>query len=286
MAPSMLRFGRQVLWPSTLASQWYCELKTHLEHAHPEVATRWSAIHDGEAAHDAVASVGVPTPTEVIESYLKTGKSVQVFEWILEAERAGILVRGKPDLIDVSKRKARVAYELKFSRSDSIWPSQEVQAKIYGWLLHANGFATDQLVTAIVLFPPLAREGDLRSLGATKPAAVERLATDGMLDALAKRIQQERSRLLKSGDKVSLFAHEDATIQLARYDHDDAQSKLDWALEYWRSARDPLPVTRMPGKCRARPMNAADLCSTALAPPGDWFQIERDETQVIVTRTH
>lgn len=285
MRRPVLRFGREVLWPSTIASQWYCELKTHLEHEHPEVELRFQAMDDGENAHAAVASVATPTPTEVIEANLQSGKAVEVFEWILEARRGDVLIRGKPDLIDVAKRQARVAYELKFSRSDKVWPSQEIQAKLYGWLLQENGFDTSELTTAIVLFPPIAREADLRGLGATKAAALEILAADGMLDALIKRVKRERARLLKTGDDVTMIAHEGTTIQLARYDHEAAVKKLDWALQYWRGEREPLPVTRSPGKCSACPMNAASLCPRPLTDAADYFHVTRSQKRVIVTRT-
>lgn len=279
-----LRHGLETLWPSVIADQWYCELKTHLKYEHPELEFKFAALDDGGDGHAAIASIGVPTPADVIEADLAAGKPVEVFEWILEGEVDGVKIRGKPDLIDVAKREARLVYEFKFSRSDKFWPSYDVQAWIYALLLGANGFAVDKAVTAIVLFPSFSVGGGLDEAARGKAAIVQSMATDGTLAEIVDECKRGRTALLQSGATTRLLEFDECKVRLQRFDAAKATEKIRWAWGYWTGEREPLPVTKTPGKCRACPMNAAKLCNSALAPPHDSFSVRRNRGRITVTR--
>ena len=279
----VLRHGRALLWPSTIAGQWYCELKTHLEHAHPELLVDAAALDDGTEGHGALAGAGVPATPVEIAAAVAAGEEVQAFEWLLEGAHGGVPIRGKPDLVDAAGGAARLVYEFKFSRSDRVWPSQHVQARVYGRLLELAGLDVRDLVTVIVLFPPLPRDLADDPLRA-REAAVARLADAGTLDDVERLARHGRDEILRHGHEELTLRRQDFRLGLARYDPRLAQANLDWALAYWRGEREPVANAGIPGKCRACPVNAAGLCADALAPASGDFEVRREPEGIRVRR--
>lgn len=273
----VLRHGLEVLWPSKIAGQWYCELKTHLEHAHPELEVASDALEDGEAAHEALAAGAEPVTDDQIRAAIEAGAEMRVFEWALEAEHAGVRIRGKPDMLDIAGTRARLLYEFKFSRSSGIWPTYHAQARVYGQMLAAAGLDTEELVTAVAVFRPLARDE-------RRAEAVARLAEGGVLDELERVARMGREEMLAHDLQELTLRRQDFRIGLARFDPRLAAANLDWALAYWRGAREPVATFATAGKCRACPVNAADLCAEALAPASPALRVERDGALLRVRR--
>jgi hypothetical protein len=108
---------------------------------------------------------------------------------------------------------------------------------------------------------------------------------DGSLHKIYQRCEQARTSLLASRAKTQTVESEGWKAFLFRYDSDKATKDLGWALEYWLSQREPVPVKRYPRKCFACPLNAVALCEHALQAPDATFQVlRRPDGRVFVHR--
>lgn len=259
--PVKLRHDLAGLWPSQIASQWYCEIKTHLAHTHPDAMLADArATAEGDAGHDALAAVGVPIEDEDVRQALATGEPMRVFEMGLEAKFDGVSIRGRADMVDVAANAARMVYEFKFSRSTGVWPSYHAQLSTYGLMLHALGIDTAALVTAAVVFPRHPEDD-------TRADALARLAAGGVLGEVERLSHMGRDEILAHGLEALTLRRQDYRIGLRRFDRTRASADMRWALQYWRGERAPVATDASVGKCRACPANAARLCGEALAPP-------------------
>ena len=92
-----LRHGLEVLWPSELADQFYCEYKVDLKQLHPEVQIDTPALELGEASHAALMSHAEPVTPAEIEQSVRAGKKLAICEWALEGHFHGVPIRGRPD---------------------------------------------------------------------------------------------------------------------------------------------------------------------------------------------
>src|SRR5262249_46461388 len=136
-----LRHGLEVLWPSKLADQFYCEYKVHLKQTHPEVEVQFAALEVGAAGHEGLARVARPGTAVQVEEAIQQGKRLALCEWTLEAEFQGVRLRGRPDYLAFQGKNALLVLEFKFGRFSRPFRSQEVQAEVYGLLAERTGFA-------------------------------------------------------------------------------------------------------------------------------------------------
>jgi len=152
-----LRHGLEVLWPSELADQYYCEYKVHLKHTHPEVEVESPALEVGTAGHEGLASVAQPISRAEIAEAIRTGKRLALCEWTLEGEVEQVRLRGRPDYLAFEGTNAELVLEFKFARFQRPFRSQEVQAAVYGLLAEKMGFSCEGLCYGIVRLPPQPR---------------------------------------------------------------------------------------------------------------------------------
>jgi len=281
-----LRHGLEVLWPSELADQYYCEYKVHLKHTHPEVEVESPALEVGTAGHEGLASVAQPISRAEIAEAIRTGKRLALCEWTLEGEVEQVRLRGRPDYLAFEGTNAELVLEFKFARFQRPFRSQEVQAAVYGLLAEKMGFSCEGLCYGIVRLPPQPRGGP-RDFAERKEALLRQLNERGTLFDIHARCAEGRRRLLASGLQRLILEGEGWTAFLYRYDRAKAEADVSWTLKYWRGERGPLPETRMARKCFACPFNAAGLCEYALDRPDPLFRVTRSpEGTLTVVREH
>ena len=165
--------------------------------------------------------------------------------------------------------------DFKFSGAKVPFRDQEVQAEIYALLTQNMEFTTEHLCFGIVLFPPARSGNGFRDAALTKAAMLQRFDADGTLHKISEGCEQARVALVEGGAKTRIVQSEGWKAFLFRYDQKKAEKDLAWALEYWLSKRDPIPVKRRPLKCFACPLNAAVLCEHALQQPDPGFEVQR-----------
>lgn len=250
MPSSFLRHSRALLAVSTLSQQWYCEKKVDLSMQYPEVEPTSPAMEIGTAGHHRLEEGAVPITPEEIHSALDRGERLTLFEFPLEGRWEGIPIWGRPDLIHFEGRSARLLIEFKFSRRSTLFPSQQTQTHLYGWLLRQNRFDVDALVCAVAIFPS--------TLPHTKLLPVD---LTGKLLEVTERL---RAKTLQSA--VPITRQEPSfTLHLFSFRPERAARDLGWAVDYWRGKREPEPSASV-NKCRICRYNSEALCDQALSP--------------------
>ena len=270
-----LRHGLNYLWPSEIAEQYYCEYKVHLKRLHPEVRVDLPPLELGEVCHTALVSQAQPVSAAEVEQAIRTGKKLTICERELEGHFRGVRIRGRPDFFAFEGKKALLLLDFKFSGAKEPFRDQEVQAEIYALLTQSMEFATEQLCFGIVLFPPAGSGNGLRDAALTKAALLHHFNADGTLHKISEYCEQARLALVAGGSKTRTVQSEGWKAFLFRYDQKKAEKDLAWALEYWLSKREPIPVKCRPRKCFACPLNAAALCEHALQQPDPGFEVKR-----------
>ena len=92
-------------------------------------------------------------------------------------------------------------------------------------MLKSIGFDTEKLLYAIVVSDQRAR--------------VDPNLKDNVFDAV-----------MKNGLKKAILLIENAVIYLNKFDEKEAESRLEWAMEFWKGQRESISTTN-PNKCRS-----------------------------------
>ena len=145
-------------------------------------------------------------------------------EWLLLAKYKELVLVGKPDSVFFENGFPLIVFEYKFSRSKRAYPSYYVQAGFYGILLKSIGFDTEKLFYAIVVADRRAKE-----------------------DANLK--ERVFDSIRKNGLKKAILTTEKAVIYLDKFDPQEAESSLDWAIQFWKNKREAIPTSNT-NKCR------------------------------------
>lgn len=243
-----IRHQQPFLPVSILAQQWYCEKKVDLAMRYPGTEERSSEMEAGTAGHDQLESGSVPISKERLESGLSRGERFTLFELPLEGSWEEIAIWGRPDLVRLEGRSARLVVEFKFSRRQELFPSQQTQATLYAWLLQQNGFEVDQLLCAVVIFHP--------AHVPSRPLPSE------SLDPLLESIEILRPRAFRSR-AGSIHRYGSPTLHLFPYLPLLAKERLRWAAAYWQEKREPVSSASK-AKCRICIYSARGLCEAAL----------------------
>src|SRR5262245_6574478 len=119
-----LRYGLACLWPSEMASQFYCEYKVHLQRSHPEVIVELPALEWGELSHTGLVSVAKPITQDEIAKAIRDGKELAICEWTLEGRFRDAPIRGRPDFFAFHGKKARMLLDFKFTGLDRPFKDQ------------------------------------------------------------------------------------------------------------------------------------------------------------------
>ena len=227
------------LAPSTLASQFYCEQKVALTQEHGDVPT--PAKVRGTATHEAAAAAAEPISDEEFWAAMERGDRTILVESPLVSEAAEFLLSGIPDAVLFDDGKPQLLFERKTTaRPDRLYKNQHFQAWLYGFMLDSLGYDTDELTVAI-----LSHE---QSLNATIATELQELVLNGYTEM--------------SPGSHELMAASRAVLHLSEFSIAEYIEDLDWALDYWRNDRDPMPTT-VAAKCRA--CEYADVCAESRA---------------------
>jgi len=230
--------GSQMLAPSKVASQFYCEKKVHLEQEIGEVETETMRL--GTIAHEKAADDAEPVDMDEVWQAIERGERQELLETMFPGEINEFVIFGIPDAIIFDDGKPQLVFDRKTtSMPKRLFQNQRIQIWIYGYMMESLGFETDDLQLAI-----LSHKQDLDyELG----------------KQLQKRILSEYSALEMG--KTTLHEEPTALVHLFEYATDDHMNDLQWALGYWRDERNPAP-TRKAAKCRSCPYK--DTCSDSL----------------------
>jgi len=283
--PVKLRHGLNYLKVSEVAEQSFCEYKVHLNRLHPEVRIESPPLEFGEANHAVLASQAEPVTAAEIDRAIRTGKKLVLSERELEGSFQGVRILGRTDFFTLEGKKALLLLDFKFSRAKEPFRNQEVQVELYALLAGSMGFSTEELCFGIVLFPSAEPTGALHEAAAMKADMLRFLNESGTLHEISERCEQARRSLLSGRKKHLTVDGNGWTAFLYRFDAAKATKDLTWALGYWLSDREPIPVKRYPRKCVACPFNAVGLCEHALAEPAPSFDVQRrPDGQIFVFR--
>jgi CRISPR/Cas system-associated exonuclease Cas4 (RecB family) len=223
----LFRFNRAAVIASDVAQQYYCEKKVEMNYIQGEVETEEKTI--GSEAHEKLLKDTVKIEGEELWKEIYSELPSYIHEMLLLARYKEVILAGRPDLIIFKHGKPLVFFEYKFGRSKKPFKSHHVQAGVYGTLLKNMGFDTDQLYYILVLAKPKAKyEPNFR---------------EKIVEAVEK-----------NGLKESIIKIENACLYITKFDTDKASQDLDWAIDFWKNHRKPIP-TRNPNKCRSCEFN-------------------------------
>ncbi len=132
------RHGVTFVPVSSLAEQYYCELKVEHEFIQGEVPTE--AKTEGSLVHDQVFEMQKTSLAKLIKTIRSRPAAIASF--LIGAKIAEINFAGIPDAVFFEGGRPRYVIELKTTTGDPgvVWQDHEVQAKTYGLLLDCMGF--------------------------------------------------------------------------------------------------------------------------------------------------
>jgi len=217
-----LRFNRCTIRASDVAGQYYCEKKIEMGYLFGEVETETK--NQGTEAHEKLTEGSEAVDQEDLWKSVYGKEPVLALEWLLLGEYKDIILAGQPDAVLFQNGFPLVIFEYKFSRSKRAYPSYHVQAGFYGLLLKSLGFDTEKLFYAIVVADRRARD--------------DPNLKDNVFEAV-----------MKNGLKKAILPIENAVVYLNKFDEQEAQSSLDWAMEFWKCQREAISTTNL-NKCR------------------------------------
>jgi hypothetical protein len=228
-----LRFGNPFIKASDIASQYFCEKKVEMQHLHDEIETERKTL--GTEAHEKLLEDSVKIKRKDLWKEIYREKPVFALEMPLLAKYKNLILAGQPDSVLFMRGLPLVISEYQF-RSQRDYLSYHVQARTYGMLLKSMGFDVSKLFYAIVV-------ADLR-------------AKDD--DQLKVRVVDT---ILKNRRKETVLTTENAVIYLKKFNPNEAEQNLDWAIELWKEQREAIP-TRNQNKCRSCEYKTeCDACS-------------------------
>jgi len=249
LPPNSLRHQQEILMVSTLSQQRYCEKKVDLAMQHPEVEPTSRAMERGTEGHERLEAGAVSISREEIDASLDRGESLTLFEFPMEGVWEGIPIWGRPDLLQLEGRSARLLIEFKFSRRSNLFPSQQTQANLYGWLLQQNQFDIRALLCAVAIFP-------------ATPPHIQLLPAD-LTGEIINAAEKLRGKVRRSA--VPILRREPSfTLHLFPFRPELAERDLRWAAAYWQGKREPEASGSI-NKCRICRFNAEALCDQALS---------------------
>lgn len=223
--------------PSKIGSQFYCEKKVDLEQELGDVET--PEKQRGTETHEKAAEDAVEIEFDEMWDSIERGEGNVILETMFLGEAADFMVVGMPDAVVFEDVKPQMIFDRKTTSNPGyLFKNQRIQVWLYGFMFDSLDFSTDELQLCI-----LSHE---QTMEPTEAKALQRLTLDGEWD--------EGTHELGSNPEAILHVHD--------YDPTTYIEDLDWALEYWRGERDPIPTTK-PAKCRACVYN--DVCADSKA---------------------
>ncbi len=220
-AHARLRFGRLVIAASDIAEQFYCEKKLEMEFLHGEVETEAKNI--GTEAHESLTEDAVKVNRERLWQDIYSDKPMFALEMPLLGKYGDVFLAGKPDSVLFASGCPLVVFEYKFSRSGVAYPSYHVQAQIYCVLLGSMGFDVSKLFYAIVVADPKTKGS--------------RALRQEVANTVTRREIEEATHSI-----------DNAKIYCNKFNRDNAEKDLMWALEFWKQSREAQETSNQ-NKC-------------------------------------
>ena len=223
-----LRFSNPCVRASDVASQYFCEKKVEMQYLHGEKGTETK--NQGTEAHEKLLAGSEEVSCQDLWKKIHGKKPVFALELLLLAKYKDLVLAGRPDCVLFEKGFPLIVFEYKFSRSQRDYLSYHVQARTYGLMLKSMGFDISRLFYAIVVADRRAKDDDQLKVR--------------VVDAV-----------LKNGLKEAVLTLENAVVYLNKFDPNEAELALDWAIEFWKGQREAIQ-TMNPNKCRSCEYNA------------------------------
>lgn len=127
---------------SSIAGQYYCELKVDHEYTQGEVPSE--AKEEGSILHEQLLEMQSTTRENLIHQVKE--RPICIASFLIGAKVNGLAIAGLPDAIVFVKGKPTILIELKTTKGELIlWKDQEIQAKTYALLLENMGFDCSSL---------------------------------------------------------------------------------------------------------------------------------------------
>lgn len=152
-------------------------------------------------------------------------KPILVLEMLLLAKYQDVMLAGRPDSILFISGVPRIIFEYKFTKGESPFRTHHIQAQTYGLLLRNMGFDTEELLYAIVLTDPNAK--DDKELGTRVYEAT-----------------------MKNGLEGAVLSVKNARIYVNKFDASKAERDLGWALKFWKNRRKASQTVNS-NKCKS-----------------------------------
>lgn len=217
-----LRFNKLFIIASDIAQQYFCEKKVEMQYQYGDVETAEKTV--GTEAHEKLLADSVKIKERDLWRKIYGKKPLFALEMLLLARHKDVILAGRPDSVLFRNGYPIIVFEYKFSKSATAYMTHHVQARTYGILLNNMGFDTSRLFYAVVIVDPKARH-----------------------DKDLKRKVVEA--VVKNGPKEAVLNIENAAVHFHKFNHEDAEKDLDWAIEFWKKTREPI-MTSNPNKCR------------------------------------
>ena len=128
---------------SSIAGQYYCEVKVDHEYVRGEIPTEEKEV--GTELHEEILVMKRVRMDELIEHIEKAPRVTASFRLHGDVEKLRIV--GVPDAVVFEKGAPRWLIELKTTRGDTsrLWRDQELQVRLYGTLMETMGFDCSSL---------------------------------------------------------------------------------------------------------------------------------------------
>jgi CRISPR/Cas system-associated exonuclease Cas4 (RecB family) len=236
------RTNISVIPASSIAEQYYCEMKVEQKYIRGEVQTE--AKEEGTNLHDNLLRMRKSTIKKIIKDI--ENKEILVASFPLVAKFEGLTLGGVPDAIVFQKSKPLYVIELKTTaRGDTtiVYDSQRAQASIYGLLLELIGFDCSNLKLIIVRYKTSA------------PLSKKNKNKNRFLDILVQSLITGNADSFASKSKNEVVVH---TLSYAKL---YAVQAIREKKGYWLNEREPIPTSN-PNKCRG--CEFANLCPSSL----------------------
>lgn len=219
----LYRFNRSTIIASDIAQQYFCEKKVEMQYLYGKIETEAKIL--GSEGHETLLIDTIRVKREDLWKKIYEDKPIIVHEMFLLSKYKDVVLAGKPDIIIFKNGLPLILFEFKFTRSTRPFRNQHVQARTYGVLLKNLGFDTGQLLYAIVKSHPETKNDE----------------------TLKQRVSET---VLKNGLEAGIFTTGKTKIFISNFNQTEAERDLDWAIEFWKKQREPIP-TRNSNKCRA-----------------------------------
>lgn len=228
LRPKTLKFNRNYIIPSDIGSQFYCEQKLEEEYLTGKIETE--EMNQGTEGHEKIVEDFEKVSLEEAWRKLYSEEQYLLAEFMFIANYKGNFLIGRPDIVYFINSMPIIIFEFKFSRYNEDFLSRHAQARAYGLILKELGFEIRNLFYSIIIFQPsmLDQHQILKSI---PNKVIEDFRNGNFSDSIDQSMQY---------GEVKAYIH--------KFNIEDAEKNMDWAIEYWKGKRDACCTTES-NKC-------------------------------------